>query len=316
MSCFLSGGAFRANRGCPGNDRSETMKREKRTFAGFLTAAAGMLACLAATAWAEMSQEEANRLMNQLDWREGPGQQDLGTTARIMVPADSVFLDGDDTRSLMNATENLPNGSEVGLVVNERRWQAYYSFDAIGFVRDDEKDSLDADAMLRAIREANQEQNKERRKRGWAEMQIAGWALKPHYSEQTHNLEWALRISGGNGEVINHNTRILGRRGMMVVTLVAEPEEYEEALTWFRSLQEGFTYVPGHRYAEFRDGDKVAKVGLTALVVGGATAVAVKAGLFKWIWKGLVFVALGIAGFFRKLFGGRKRGGDDQIVGG
>ena len=36
----------------------------------------------------------------------------------------------------------------------------------------------------------------------------------------------------------------------------------------------------GHRYSEWRDGDQVAKYGLTALVVGGAGVAAVKLGLF------------------------------------
>lgn len=295
------------------------MREKKAIFIRLSMVIVGLIVCLRTAVLAEVDPAQFERVLSQLDWQEGPSQQDLGPTARIMVPADSSFLNGDDTRTIMTATENLTDGSEVGLVTSKDWWQAYYSFADVGYVRDDEKDSLDADAMLKELRKGNEEQNKERRKRGWPEMQIVGWAVKPHYDEQTHNLEWAMKLSSGDGEVINHNTRILGRRGMMVVTLVVNPEEYEEALPWFRSLQEGFSYVEGQRYAEFRDGDKVAKVGLTALVVGGATAVAVKSGLFKWIWKGLVFVVLGVVGFFRKLFGGRKgggNGGDDQLIGG
>ena len=295
------------------------MRRKQFSLFRFLTGVAVVLASLETMAWAEVDSEELERIISQLDWRQGPGQQDLGPMARIMVPAQCTFLDGDDMRTLMTATENLTDGSEVGLVISERLWEAHYSFDDVGYVRDDEKDSLDADAMLKNIRNSNQEGNKERRKRGWPEMEVVGWALKPHYNEQTHNLEWALKLASDNGEVINHNTRILGRRGIMVVTLVVSPEEYGEALPWFRSLQEGFDYVHGQRYAEFRDGDKVAKVGLTALVVGGATAVAVKTGFFKWIWKGLVVVGLAVVSFFRKLFGGGKRdrdGGGNHIVGG
>ena len=292
------------------------MGKKHLLFYRLLMVVVGMIVCLRGAALAEVDPAEIERVMGQLDWRQGPGQHDLGLLARIMVPAGSFFLNGDDTRTLMTAAEELTDGSEVGLVVSERWWQAYYSFADVGYVRDDEKDSLDADAMLKNIRKGIQEGNKERRKRGWPEMELIGWALKPQYNEQTHNLEWALRLSSNNEEVINHNTRILGRRGMMVVTLVANPEDYGEALPWFRSLQEGFSYVQGQRYAEFRDGDKVAKMGLTALVVGGATAVAVKSGFFKWIWKGLVFVGIGIAGFFRKLFGGRGRGGDGGSGGG
>lgn len=285
------------------------MSRSKWAFFKCCMGMAAIVACLAAAAWAEPAPDEIERIMGQLDWQEGPCQQNLGQTARIMVPEGSVFLNGDDTRTFMTIGKNLTNGLEVGLVISDRMWLAHYSFDDVGYVRDDEKDSLDADAMLKSIREGVKEGNQERRKRGWEEMEVVGWARPPHYDEQTHNLEWALKFTNSLGESINHNTRILGRRGMMVVTLAVEPEEYEEALPWFRALQEGFSYVQGQRYSEFRDGDKVAKVGLTALVVGGATAAAVKSGLFKWIWKGLVFVVLAIVGFFRRLFGGRKQDG-------
>ncbi len=42
---------------------------------------------------------------------------------------------------------------------------------------------------------------------------------------------------------------------------------------------------------------------LTALVVGGATAVAAKSGLLKGLWKLIVAGAVGVAAFLKKIFG-------------
>jgi len=50
-------------------------------------------------------------------------------------------------------------------------------------------------------------------------------------------------------------------------------------------------------------GDKVAEYGLTGLIVGGAAAVAAKAGVFKWLWKVILAGIVGIGAFFKKLFG-------------
>ena len=64
----------------------------------------------------------------------------------------------------------------------------------------------------------------------------------------------------------------------------------------------GFDFVQGQKYAEFRQGDRMAAYGLTGLIAGGGVAVAAKTGLFKWIWKGLVAAVVGIGALFKKLF--------------
>ena len=92
----------------------------------------------------------------------------------------------------------------------------------------------------------------------------------------------------------------------MEVTLVTDPTTLSETLPKSKNLLAGFHFKQGQKYAEFRQGDKVAKYGLTALVLGGAAAVAVKTGLFKWIWKGLVVGVLVLIAFFRNLFSGKK----------
>ena len=79
------------------------------------------------------------------------------------------------------------------------------------------------------------------------------------------------------------------------------------------ALLAGLSFKPGHRYAEFRAGDKVAAYGLTALVAGGVGAAVAKSGLFAKLWKGIVvgFFALVAATrrMFAKLFG---KGGDQS----
>jgi len=112
-----------------------------------------------------------------------------------------------------------------------------------------------------------------------------GLATSPHYETQTNRLEWAVtgKDLKSNVEVVNFNTRILGRGGVMSVVLIAEPQDLSAATDEFKSTLAGFSYSPGQRYAEYRPGDKVAKYGLAALVTGGAAAIAVKTGLWKVI---------------------------------
>jgi uncharacterized membrane-anchored protein len=68
-----------------------------------------------------------------------------------------------------------------------------FEFDADGYVNDEEKSSLDADALLKSIKEGTEEANKERVRRGWPTLKTLGWETPPRYNEITHNLEWATR---------------------------------------------------------------------------------------------------------------------------
>ena len=148
--------------------------------------------------------------------------------------------------------------------------------------------------------------------RKWARR--LSWEIPPRYNEQTHNLEWAIRGESEGRPVINYNTRLLGRKGVMEVNLVIEPEKLVAALTAYQALLTDYSYKQGERYAEYRSGDKLAKYGLAALITGGAAAVAVKTGLFaslilffKKAAKFVVIAVVAVIAWLKKLItGGRK----------
>ncbi|RPI78687.1 MAG: DUF2167 domain-containing protein, partial [Desulfobacteraceae bacterium] len=245
--------------------------------------------------------EEAT--IQKVKWQKGPCDSQLGTMAQVKVPNGYVFADADDTRLLMESMQNPVSGIEMGFIApTDSDWFLVFEFQETGYIKDDEKDKLDADAMLKSIKAGNEEGNKERAKKGWEPFNIIGWHQPPRYNPTTHNLEWAIIGESRNERVINWNTRLLGRSGVMKVTLVADPKILDATMPYYETLLNGFDYNSGHRYAEFRQGDKIAKYGLSALVVGGATAVAAKAGFLKYLWKILVIAFIAVAGFFKKIF--------------
>jgi uncharacterized membrane-anchored protein len=238
-----------------------------------------------------------------IKFQKGPSIGELGISAQVNVPDGYLFAGASDTRAIMEANRNPLTGKEVGFVApGGENWFAVFEFDDVGYVSDDEKNTLDADAILESIRVGTEAGNKERQKRGWPIMTVLGWEQKPHYDETTHNLEWAIRAQSDGAPVINYNTRLLGRGGVMEVTLVTDPETLAETLPKFKTMLAGFDFKQGQRYAEFRAGDKTAAYGLTGLIVGGGTAVLVKSGAFKWLWKVLVAAGIGVAALVRKLF--------------
>jgi uncharacterized membrane-anchored protein len=249
-------------------------------------------------------QEQKPSVLDNIKWLQGPALGDLGTIAEVKVPEGYVFAGAQDAKVLMEAMQNPLSGSEMGfLAPATMEWYLLFEFDDTGYVKDDEKDSLNADAMMKSIKTGNEEGNKERQKREWATMTITGWEQPPRYNPETHNLEWAIRAESQGAPVINYNTRLLGRSGVMKATLVADPAILADTLVKAKGVINDFSFKTGQKYAEFRKGDKLAKYGLSALVVGGATAVAVKSGLFKWLWKLIVLAALAVGAFFKRIFG-------------
>jgi uncharacterized membrane-anchored protein len=127
--------------------------------------------------------------------------------------------------------------------------------------------------------------------------------VEPHYDEETHNLEWGLKLkSSTNSAVVNYEVRLLGRKGVMQTTLVAAPGRLESSLPAFRKLLKGYDFKSGQKYAEYKPGDRIAKIGLIALIGGGALAVAAKTGLLKYVWKYLIFIIMGVVALLKKIY--------------
>ena len=155
--------------------------------------------------------------------------------------------------------------------------------------------------------EGQERANSNRRERGWEEMRLRGWVQQPHYDEKTNNLKWAFNLSSSSDNYesvwINQSIRLLGRTGVMNVTLVGNPEKFAiEEASVDALLANNFSYLPGARYAEFKEGDKIAEYGLAALVLGGAGAFAAKSGLLAKFWKFIVIGAVALAGFFKNIW--------------
>jgi uncharacterized membrane-anchored protein len=265
---------------------------------------AALAVCMTLGMSSTASAQDLKARLPNIKWQDGPGVGNLGGMAEVQVPEGYIFADGQDTRRIMEAMQNPPTGIEMGFIAPARsaRWFLVFEFDEVGYVKDDEKHSLDANAMLDSIKKGNERGNEERKKRGWSTLTITGWQTPPTYNSETHNLEWGINAVSDGHTVTNYNTRILGRRGVMKVTLVGDPAEISAALPHARTLLGGYAFRRGHKYAEWVKGDKVAQYGLAALIVGGAGAAAVKSGLFKWLWKVLVVAAIGAAGLLKRVF--------------
>ena len=224
-----------------------------------------------------------------LDWKYGPKTQSILGKATIFIPDEYRFLGVNETDKYLKLSKNISSGVENFFSPNDYSWESYFSFDGVGYVKDDEK--IDANELLAFAKESTKQNNKYRVEQGWDTLTTVGWQYSPRYNPTNNQLEWAFLLVNDNTDeyVINYHTRILGKNGVMAVILVVNEDNLAQSVIELSKNLSTFKFNPGEKYSEYKKGDRVAEFGLAALIVGGAAAVASKKGL----WAALVALLIG-----------------------
>jgi uncharacterized membrane-anchored protein len=254
-------------------------------------------------------QSSAQEELRKLAWQRGPIDGRIAAKATIKVPPGYVFLDEKNTSRFLQLAGNPPRDGHYLFAPEGLEWFAVFSFDATGYVKDDEK--IDPDALLKSLKESDAPANDERKRLGMSPLYTVGWEVPPHYDGGTKRLEWGLRLKSGEHFTVNYTSRLLGRTGVMSAILVADPQTLAKDTQAFKAGLQEFNYVAGEKYAEFKPGDRIAEYGLAALVLGGAAALATKKGFwaaivtfFAAFWKLILGVGVaalaGLGSLFKK----------------
>jgi uncharacterized membrane-anchored protein len=222
------------------------------------------------------AQADASQVM-------GPADVTLMDQAVFKLPAGYLWVPQPAAGKLLHAMGNRDSDSLLGLVMpaHDAHWLAVARFEKAGYVKDDEARNWDVDELLTSLEEGTEETNKDRKARGFDELEIGGWVERPHYDDKTHRLIWSLAAhpkghadDGG----INYNTYALGREGYITLNMLTDPSHVEQDKPLANTLLAALQFKDGKRYEDFNSStDKVAEYGLMALVGGLA---AKKLGLF------------------------------------
>lgn len=254
----------------------------------------------------------------RIPWQQGPKQFDLGHDVSLDITDQYAFLEKAPASKLLEKNGNVHNEDLLGMVVGTKEdedWFVVLRYEDEGYIKDDEK--IDADDLLKNMREGQEEANKDRQERGFEPLTIGDWQEPPHYDRAQHHLVWGLNVIGKSGTSVNYNTRILGRRGFVSLNLVTDPEKLAPYKPHAAELLTKTTFRSGARYEDFnKSTDKMAEYGLGGLILAGAglgAAKLVKIGLLAKFGKVLigfliaakkliVVAALGLGAFLKNLF--------------
>jgi uncharacterized membrane-anchored protein len=249
----------------------------------------------------------------EYQWITGGNTVDMGKElSTLKIDPIVVYLNDADTQKMQEKIEGSASKKEIGSLFPadvKQRWYVLFEYDDSGFIKDDEKKTIDADAILASYTKGTEENNKKRSAEN--QLFVTGWDVKPFYEEKTHNLSWSMLAKDAQGNVlVNYNVRTLTRHGYISAVLVSDPahlQEDKKALT--ELILPNLTIKDGQKYENFdATKDKVSKLGLSALIMGGVgLAVAKKVGLIAvillFIKKAWIVIAALVLGGYRLLRG-------------
>ena len=242
-------------------------------------------------------QISAEEFLDSLTFHEGNITLP-GGVASLVLPEGFHYLSPEDTeRVLVTAWGNPPGNETMGMllrgpedVLAEDSWAVVIAYEEDGYVSDEDADGIDYVELLSAMQETSREANGARADAGYEEVELVGWAATPRYDEASNKLYWAKELRFGDIPVntLNYNVRILGRKGVLVLNLVATMPQLADVESAIPTVLSMTNFNPGYRYGDFdADIDEVAAYGIGALIAG---KVASKAGLFAKL--GVILVAL------------------------
>jgi uncharacterized membrane-anchored protein len=228
-----------------------------------------------------------------LPWVAGPIEAKLGDQAMLKLPQGYQFLGAQETQALLKRMGNIPSGSELGLITatgDGEQWFMVVRYIDAGYVKDEEAAEWDADALMASIKEGTDEDNKQRQAQGFPPLIIRGWEEKPHYDKATNKVVWAISAQERDSALgVNYNTLALGRQGYLSMNMVGSLEQLPMLKPHVSRLLANVEFVEGKRYTDFNSTtDKVAAVGLSALIAGAA----VKSGLLAKLWAFIIPLVL------------------------
>ena len=251
----------------------------------------------------------------------GPSDVKLGDQAVMKLPKGFVYIPPAEGLKLLTAMGNRVGDGLLGLVFpdSDAQWFVAMRFMKSGYIKDDDAKEWKTDELLQGLKEGTEESNKDRRARGYPEIEVVGWIEPPAYDAQTHRLVWSLSSKVKNAPAgaeggVNYNTYALGREGYISMNLVTGMANIEAEKPVARQLLAALEYNDGKRYTQFNSAtDHIAEFGLAALIGGVA---AKKLGLFALIAaflvkfaKVILIAGIALIGVIAKVMGRKKETG-------
>ena len=223
--------------------------------------------------------EDVDDMLRTFDYQSGtivlPGGQ-----ASVDVPRGYYYLGPEATAIVLTDLWGNPYSPSLGMIfpadvtpMDEDAWGVEITYEEIGYVSDEDAESIDYADLLREMQADARAASRDRVAAGYSSMALIDWAETPTYDRRGRKLHWAKHLEFGEGEdlvdSLNYELRALGRHGVLNVNFIARMDQLHEVRTALPTVARMVEFRDGSRYEDFQPGvDTVAAVGVAGLIAG------------------------------------------------
>jgi uncharacterized membrane-anchored protein len=237
----------------------------------------------------------------------------------LNVPKGFKFLNNEQSNYILSTLwGNPPQKDILGIIFPENggpfaehSYAFILTFDEMGYVKDEDADKINYDDLLKQIQKEEVEENVVRKKEGYGSIHMEGWASKPYYDKNNKVLHWAKNLQFENqedGNTLNYEVRILGRKGVLSMNAVASMSDLDSVKKDIDKVLAIPSFTTGNTYKDFDSKtDNIAAWTIGGLVAGkillkvGFWAVLAK--FFIAAWKFILIGLVAVGGVIKKFFG-------------
>ena len=113
-------------------------------------------------------ETETQKQFKAIQWTHGPSKVNIAGHADLQIPEGFSYTGSSGAQKLLELMHNPTSGTELGILTDkELEMFVLFEFDDIGYVKDADKEKLDADDILKSIKEGNENANEARKEKGW-----------------------------------------------------------------------------------------------------------------------------------------------------
>ena len=220
------------------------------------------------------TDEEWNKAMDSLNWKEGPSLVNYNeANSKINISSNFSILEKEDAHQILYWL----NGTNFDYVdvyaINKSNEQYMFFYTDSGYVKTDDWTDVDPDQFIKEIRENYKTSNDTRKKNGQPTILNVSWKKKPYLDGVYNSVYYALNVDWSDNKSSAEGTAIiLGKEGYTTASYVAGDNGYQEQM--LLNLSKIHKFNATKEYKDWKSGDKVAAVGIGALL---ATTLGVKA---------------------------------------
>ena len=246
-----------------------------------------------------------------LDWKNFEEKEFMapveGAGGSIKIDSSEIFLTGNDVNQYAYWTWGYPDYSLM--LIRSGADTIYIDYEGRGYVSIDDWKNVDTNAMIKELNDNAKTVVQDRKAKNLPYATKFSWVHKPQLDRQKNMVYYAYKVEWSDDAIsLESLSLVLGRKGYTTVTFVTRYDEnisLAAASKRNKDKSSTFIYNEGEMYSNYKTGDKIAAVGIGALLATTLGVKALKPGLLvglALLLKKFWFIILLPLAFIGKLF--------------